>query len=64
MPLLLVKGIGLFFVRKMLLGLALDLVQDALDKGAAKTNVTWDDNLAKSFRENRAELEQVIKGLV
>ena len=38
MPLLLVKGIGLFFVRKMLLGLALDLVQDALDKGAAKTD--------------------------
>ncbi|QGH73586.1 MAG: hypothetical protein [Siphoviridae sp. ct7UA22] len=64
MPLLLLKGLGVFFVRKMLLGLALDLVQDSLDAGAKKTDVKWDDNLAQSFRENRAELEQVIKGVL
>lgn len=64
MPLLVLKGLGLFFVKKMLLNVALDVVQDALDKGAAKTEVTWDDNFAKAFRENRAELEQVVKGLV
>ena len=58
------KGLGVFFVKKMLLKLALDLIQDSLDKGAANTKVTWDDGLAKSFRENRAELEQVVKGLV
>lgn len=61
---LLVKTLGMFFIRKMLLDLALNIVEDAIQKGAAKSAVTWDDEFAKSFSENKQELKKVIQGVL
>lgn len=58
------KVLGVFFIKKMLLNLVLDLVQENLEKGASKTECKWDDNLALEFKKNRTEIELLIKGVL
>lgn len=58
------KTLGVFFVKKMLLDLALDLVEESLAKGAAKTEYKWDDNLVKSFSENKADIKKIVQGVL
>ena len=56
----LVKALGMFFVKKMLLKLSLDLVEEALEKGVAKTEYKWDDKLSDEFKKHRGEIEHLI----
>jgi len=55
------KALGMFFVKKMLLKLTLDMVEEALDKGVAKTEYKWDDKLRDEFKKHRPELENLIR---
>lgn len=54
------KALGMFFVRKMLLKLALDMLEEAMEKGAKKSEYEWDDKFVVEFKKHRDELEKLI----
>lgn len=54
------KAAGTWFVRKMLLKLALDMLEEAMEKGAKKSEYQWDDKLVEEFKKHRSELEVLI----
>lgn len=58
--LVILKAVGMWFVQKMLLKLALNMLEEAMEKGAKESAYAWDDKLVEEFKKHRPELEGLI----
>lgn len=54
------KAVGMWFIQKMLLKLALNMLEEAMEKGAKASEYQWDDKLVEEFKKHRGELEVLI----
>lgn len=57
---LIAKAVGSWFIQKMLLKLALNMLEEAMEKGAKASEYQWDDKLVEEFKKHRGELEGLI----
>lgn len=58
------KGLGMYFVRKLLIEAIVDAMIEALGKLKDKTETKVDDNAYEKIKADRDEIVKILKGVL